>query len=219
MESYKVTQTGPTTLHVEGLPDTVKIVRLDDAKAFRFGDLALHRSDLAFALECLEAIEQHNGTLLIQQALWQTAIVNYFKCFGDSRQRFRLNAPQVYKGQAPVAFEVFETLKALRDKHIAHDENAFKQCVVGAAINDDSKAYKIERGLAGTYTHDILSSESLSSFVLLVKRALDWVAIQVDECTTLITQELEQIPYEDLAAREAVSFVVPGMDDIGKPRG
>lgn len=39
----------------------------------------------------------------------------------------------------------FEFFKGMRDKHIAHDENAYSQCLVVAAINDGKKDYKVEQ--------------------------------------------------------------------------
>jgi hypothetical protein len=51
METYNVAQSVPGSLHIEGLPDAVKLIRLDEPTAQRVGDLALHRSDLQFALD------------------------------------------------------------------------------------------------------------------------------------------------------------------------
>jgi len=218
MEHYNVTQTSPTSLHVEGLPDATKIVQLGDAKARRVGDLALHRSDLAFALECLDAIPQHNDVPIIQAALWRSAIVSYFKSFGDPGKRFQLDATQVYKGQPPEALQVFEFMKSLRNKHIVHDENTYKLFMVGAAINDGSKEHRVEKMLAMVHTYEVLSSESLHSFRFLVKYALKWITRQFDQCAELITAELERLPYNDLATRPSVTFQTPTVADVNKSR-
>ena len=112
MEHFSITKTAEG-FHIEGFPDAVKVLRLTGPKSQRLADLALHRADLDFALECLEAINhQPEEPYLMRQALWRSAVVHFMKCFGRSESRFSLDAKNVYKGDADASdpFEFFESL-------------------------------------------------------------------------------------------------------------
>jgi hypothetical protein len=45
--------------------------------------------------------------------------------------------------------------ESFRHKHLIHDENAYLQCVVGAAINGGQKDFKVEGVIALTHTFGI----------------------------------------------------------------
>ena len=55
MENIDFTFNG-NAFHIEGFPDAVKILKITGPKGKRLADLALHKSDLAFSLECLKTI-------------------------------------------------------------------------------------------------------------------------------------------------------------------
>lgn len=91
MEHFDIKKT-PEGFHIEGFPDAVKIIRIDGPKARRIADLALHRADLDFALQCLEEINRApEQPYVLRQALWRAAVVHYVKCFGENESRFSLD--------------------------------------------------------------------------------------------------------------------------------
>jgi hypothetical protein len=211
--------TAPTVIPISGIRDAVKLIRVDGPKARRLADLALHRNDLKFARACLEALKQlPDEEDFISHVLWRSAIVHYFKCFGDSSQRFQLDPKRVYKGRPAEALAAFEFFKPLRNKHLVHDENAYMQCTIGAAINDGTKAYKVERIVAPVSTFDVRNPQNLTNLRLLIKDANEWVTKQFDELAALIGAELEQIPYTELAASLTIQVQVPTLQDVAKPR-
>ena len=219
MEPYQVTQTSKSELHIEGLPDAVKLVSLDEPTARRVGDLALHRSDLNFALGCLETLDKlPEDQEVTSTALWRSAIVHYFKCFGDTGKRFQLDAKAVYKDRPPEALLAFEFFKGMRNKHIVHDENAYMQSAVGAAINDGTKGFKVEQIVALVHTFDVLNDNNRKNLRLLVQHAIDWTTIQFEECTARIARDLERLTYGELASRPTVQVKVPSVEDAMKPR-
>lgn len=135
MEHYSCTRT-EGGLHVEGFPDAVKLIKLDDHKARRVADLLLHQHDLEFADACLEAINKAPvDPPTIREALWRCAIVHFVKCFGSSAARFQLNREKIYKNEPPEAMQSFEYFKHLRDKHVVHDANSYSQSIPGAVLN------------------------------------------------------------------------------------
>ena len=131
--------------HIDGVPDAIKLIKLNGHNARRVADLALHRSDLEFAKECLARINKFlsPSDAVVRDALWSTAICQYIKCFGSSASRGQLSAEKIFKGDT-LGLELHQYFKDLRNKHIIHDENDVAQCWPGAAINNGKKSYKVE---------------------------------------------------------------------------
>jgi hypothetical protein len=144
MEYFPITKTAQG-FHIEGFPDAVKVLGISGPKSRRLADLALHKSDLDFALECLTAINQvAEEPYIIRQALWRSAIVHFIKCFSESESRFSLNPKQVYKND-PGASEPYRYFDSLRNKHLIHDENSYAQCLPGAVLNKKGMDHKIAK--------------------------------------------------------------------------
>ena len=115
MENYPVART-KGGLRVDGFPDAVKLIKLDDPKARRISELLLHRHHLEFADRCLEAISKAPvDSPTVREALWRCAIVHFAKCFGSSAARFQLSREKIYKNEPPEAKHVFEYFQSLRD--------------------------------------------------------------------------------------------------------
>ena len=145
MESHPISQR-ESGLHIEGFPDAVKVLAIKGPRAKRLSDLALHRADLDFAEECLDAINvTPEEPRVLREALWRSAILHFLKCFGDAGARFQLSAERILKGTPPEAAMAFDYFKGLRNKHIVHDENSCSQSIPGAILNNGNKAYKIEK--------------------------------------------------------------------------
>ena len=98
MENIPLT-TMASGIQLEGFPDGIKVIKVDGPQAQRLSDLALHRADLDFADECLNAIDHapEHFKNVFQQALWRSAIVHYTKCFGNHEVRFQLSFDKVYQ--------------------------------------------------------------------------------------------------------------------------
>jgi hypothetical protein len=217
MEYFSITKTAEG-FHIEGFPDAVKVLRLSGPKSQRLADLALHKADLDFALECLEAINhQPEDAYVVRQALWRSAIVHFMKCSGGSESRFSLDAKKVYKGDGG-AFEPFKFFESLRNKHLVHDENSFAQCLPGAVLNKNGMEYKIAKIVCLSVIGDTLNQDDYSHLHLLATRARQWVATQFDELCNLLTKELEPKSYDDLFAMEGITYTAPAADDVHKSR-
>lgn len=205
-------------IQIEDFPDAVKVIRLQGPKSQRLADLALHREDLDFALQCLKAInDQAGGPPVVRQALWQSAIIHFMKCFGKSESRFGLDANKVYKGDAG-ASEPFEFFESLRNKHIVHDENSFAQCLPGAVLNKQGMDHKIAKIVCFSAVGNTLEQDTYSNLHLLATRAREWVVEQFDELCELLTSELEAASYDALLALDSVTFTAPGTGDVHKSR-
>jgi hypothetical protein len=61
--------------HIEGYPDAVKVIRIEEPAARALSDLALHQDDLALSLEFLEVINRvPPGEEVMREGLWRAAI-------------------------------------------------------------------------------------------------------------------------------------------------
>jgi hypothetical protein len=177
---------------------------LSTRKARRLADLALHRHDLEFALECLGAIGDPDAEpMTTARALWQCAIVNYIKCFGGSRSRSSLEAKVVYK-QHPNAIEPYEFFDSLRNKNLVHDDNAYTQCLPGAVLNKEGMGYKIAKVVCLSVIGETLCRDNYDNLRLLATHAIEWIIREFDELANSISSDMEAQPYDELFAMEAV---------------
>ena len=221
MENFSVTKTDQG-FHIEGFPDAVKVIRLEGPKARRpegpkarrLADLALHKADLEFAVEYLDAINEappHPSP--VRQALWLAAIVRLFKCFLKNEARFTLKAEEVYaddeQGQ-----EVFEYFRALRSKHLVHDENSYTQCIPGAVLNKEESEYKIAKIVCFSATAETLDEDGYSNLYLLCDRARLCVQKQFDALSDELTAALGEQAYSDLHRRKGIVYRKPKVEEI-----
>jgi len=217
MEHFSITKT-EQGFHIEGFPDAVKVLRITGPKSRRLADLALHKADLDFALECLTAINQvPDEPYVLRQALWRSAIVHFIKCFGQSELRFSLDPKKVYKGDAG-AFEPYGYFENLRNKHLIHDDNSYAQCLPGAVLNKKGMDHKIAKIVCLSVIGDTLSQDNYSNLHLLVTRAREWVVAQFDELCDVLTAELEPKSYDELFGLDGITYAAPGADDVHRSR-
>lgn len=218
MENFEITH-GEQGFHVEGFPDAVKLIKLDDPKAKRLADLALHHADLIYADECLDALNTIPETQrVVRRAVWEASIVHFVKCFGGPSSRFQLSPKKVYGGEPPVATEVFRYFRDMRNKNVVHDENSYAQALPGAVLNAQTAACKIEKILCPSFLSDLLVQENYSNLKLLISKALLWVESQFDELCDVLTEELEAEEYSELVARQEATYSKPTLEDMSNAR-
>ncbi|WP_141684923.1 hypothetical protein [Burkholderia stabilis] len=220
MDNILITAAGGR-FEINGVPDAAAVVALQDKRARRLADLNLHREDLEFAAECLWRIattpERADLDDFLKEALWRTAIVHFFKCFGDGA-RFHLTRDAVYKSEPPEAKIVFDHMKDLRNKHFVHDENSYLQCCPTAVLNDGSKQYKVEKLVCVAFRSATLDQDSFTNLRLLVTKALGWVVAAFESLADSITAELESLDYATLAAMPSPQMTVPTVKEAGVTR-
>lgn len=215
----QITRRGENELHLDGFPDAIKLIRVDGPKAQLLADLALHRSDLRFADDSLQAIQRVAPEEdRIRTALWRVAVIYYCKCFGQSESRRSLIASKVYKGHPASNLEAFGFFQQLRDKHLVHDENSSSQCPVGAAINGGNKQHKVEGVVPIVHTFGVEGPENYRNLQVLIEVATAWVATEYDKVLDSIKDDLERVPYGELVSRPVLQVVVPTIEDMGKKR-
>jgi hypothetical protein len=218
MEHLKISQRESSWL-IEGFPDAVKVIRIKGPRAKRLSDLALHKGDLDFAENCLDAMSlAPEEPYVIREALWRSSIVHFLKCFGDAGARFQLSAPKILKGEPPEALEAFSYFKELRNKHLVHDENSYAQSIPGAILNKGDKDYKIEKIMCFSAIAGTQAQENYGNLKLLIQKARAWVTDEFDRLCGTLTKELEKEPYEKLYANESLKYRVPTIDELSDRR-
>ena len=207
------TQSG---VHIEGFPDAAMAVKLTGYKAQQIADFALHKFDLGLAIEFLEAINNVPPEMSsVRQGLWRAAIEHCMKCFSPSSSRSKLDAKRVYRGEGQ---EVYGYFRDLRNKHIAHDENSYMQCVPGAILNKPEAKHKIAKIVCFTAIAETLEQANYSNLHKMITDALDFVIERFDTMCDDITKQLESEPYEQLAAMESMTYSKPTVEDMGRNR-
>lgn len=217
MEHFEIEHT-ESGLHINGFPDAAKMLKLSGHKARQLSELASHRFDLLIALDSLEGINTVSPDMsLVRQGLWRSAIEHCVKCFSDSKSRSRLNPKKVFKGDSD-ALEVFEYFKILRNKHIAHDENAYTECIPGAILNKPNSERKIAKVVCLNAVAETLEQDNYSNLHKMVSETLKHVVTRFDNLCDDIAAELEALSYEQLAAMEQMVYSKPKLEDIGETR-
>jgi hypothetical protein len=206
-------------MHIEGFPDAEKVIRIEGPRAKRLSDLALHKADLDFAENCLDAIslaaeEPH----VIREALWRSSIVHFLKCFGNAEARFQLSAVRILKGEPSEAMMAFNYFKGLRNKHLVHDENSYAQSIPGAILNKGNKSYKIEKIVCFAAIAGTLAQENYNNLKLLIQKSRSSVIAEFDQLCETLTKDLEKEPYDKLCAKESLTYRKPTIDELHKNR-
>jgi len=218
MEQFNITQR-ESGLHIEGFPDAVKVLRIDGSRAKRLSDLALHKADLDFAENCLDAINlTTEDAYVVREALWRSSIVHFLKCFGDAGARFQLSAKKIFKAEPPEAMMAFEYFKGLRNKHLVHDENSYSQSIPGAILNNRNKGYKIEKIVCFSAIAITISQDNYNNLKLLIQKSRVWVIAEFDKLCEVLTEELERESYEKLFGKPSINYQLPMIDEIHRKR-
>jgi hypothetical protein len=199
------------------IPDAVKLIGVTGVEAKKLAHLALHRSDLAFARHCLEALQKYDEKEHVEvQALWRGAIIYCVKCFMGNSPRARLEEATVLADE-PVAREWLRYFTELRNKHLVHDVNSFSQSAVFAALNDGTKSYKVV--VASTFTVSSLNQHNFDSLCRLVEKSMKWVEKESDLLCSALRMQLEACSYEELSAcGSPFPIHLPKLKDLDRRR-
>lgn len=199
-------------------PNAEKLIALKGALAQELADIALHQADLLEAEECLDLSVAAESSSPTQRALWKMAIITFAKCFGRNEARANsLDIQQVLPDEE-LGQAVFRYFKHLRNKNIAHDENAFTQCLVGAVINSLDAPHKVEKIVTMTLHGETGEDGDVSNLRNLIHAARRHVDQRYDRLCEQLTSDLEAQPHDDLVSREGLTYRIPTADEVRTKR-
>ncbi len=218
MENLNFELTEDKKLRLTDFPNAEKAIKLSGKRAQELADMALHMSDLYMAKEYLQLSQGEAQSSIQQIGLLNIAIISYLKCFGNNNARVtRLNIEHILPGDT-LGYEIHGYFKDLRDKNIAHDDNALTQCLVGAVLNKIDAPYKIEKIVNMNMLGMMNTSEVDSNLSGLIEKALEFSSKRYDELCVEITNELEALPYARLSEYETLNYRAPLVEEFGKSR-
>ena len=203
--------------HIDGFPLAARVIEIKGQQGMNLAHLSLHVDDLEFALECLREVDKSTSAVT-REALWRSAVISYAKCFGSNARRKQLASEKVFKGTPAEARLAHNYFKSLRNKHFAHDENAFGQALPAAIINPDGAERKVEKVVCLGAFALTLEQGNGTNLWLLIETALAWLRAQFDALAEQIRLDLERTPHRELLCAPIIKYVVPGPDDVANPR-
>lgn len=186
-------------------------VSIPDIKTLE--NLSLHVGDMIFAQTCLSKIVD-GGDYIVNEALFKFALINYGKCFG-SDSRNKLSIKKILKLTDPTAIDVHRYMIDMRNKHVAHDDNAFAICQIVAVINREEVANKIDavRDVRCIAQPDLKAiSQDLG---LMIRYAIYWTTREMNNLSAKIKSDLEKWEIEDLLKlNDIIPLRTPDWEDI-----
>jgi hypothetical protein len=203
--------------------DTVQLVDADQKVIFKRVDshlvkqyqaIVLHEMDLQFCQSCLRELNSldYNKQSERAEAYWISCIARFFKCFGESKARSKLSASKIFKTNAESTTD-YEYFRALRNKHVVHDENPFSDVLVAVAINASEQETSFVEIFA-TPIHFFTIKSDLDRLENLVKKALDWITERRTQLEENLNVTYAQWTRTSLLALPDLTTTMPNRNDV-----
>lgn len=182
-------------------PRLAKLVAVPDEIGKQLAHMGLHGIDLQKAIEYLDELDRRGYPQALETAdyaLWHSALIAMYKCFGNSKARSRLNPDDIYTDAAQR--KTFDYWRDLRNKNIVHDENDVTQGWVVAVLRQPGYEPKID-GLQQLSIDGVtVCAENSAALRGLVDTAKQWVRVEADRLKAKVLAELNAMTYEELDA-------------------
>jgi len=188
--------------------------RIDDQVAQQLQTIALHEIDLNFCLFCLSQLKSLNTNKQsdLAEALWVSCIARFFKCFGKSKARFPLSARTIFKSD-PKLHDAYRYFRALRNKHIIHDENALSRAFVAVVINPPEHENPVAEVDAWPL-HVFLVDVDREPLRNLIDATHTWVTGRRTELEKALAVTYGQWTRDKLLALPDLAIPFPRQDDV-----
>ncbi len=193
-------------------------VRHESAR--RWVDLGLHLSDLDVTLSWLELLaHKHTQPTPEADALWTAALTMFFKCFQNSVSRNKLDATLVLADEPEEGRAQFAVLKALRNKTVVHDENAYTQgAVLVPILNPDGPVAKMGSPGMALFKASTLDDEHISNLRLLTLASITYVKSEIAVASAEVEAYLCSVSRADLVAAGPYVYTSPSIETVNRRR-
>jgi hypothetical protein len=175
-----------------------RMIAIPDDLAAPYVNLSLHKVDLNRAREFLVEFDKRGGVPpglpmdVVYKALWHSALASTMKCFQHSESRTEILDPDRIFGTdttQPVR-AAFDLLKALRNKHVLHDENDWMQTTPYAIVGDAGNNQPTI-GVIDCIVTEGTDTAHIGQLRTVVDAACDWITQEIDKHTEAIRADLE----------------------------
>jgi hypothetical protein len=191
-------------------------VQLAGELAKHAADLSLHHYDISF---CGRVLKEYGSRLSAEYsdllvALWIAVLTKFMSCFQNSKARRRLHPDKVYRANTK-ALKDFEYINALRNKHIAHDENNHYDAATFAWLEQDGDVEGVGSMILVTRIDAIL----VAAMHNLVEGAQQYIQSAIEDAGKALFAEVQRMTPEARAALpKSMLFPIPSEADITKTR-
>jgi hypothetical protein len=202
---------------VENYPNAAHLAAAEGASADRLRDFWLALQDTKQAHACLTkslSLLRSPETTVVKDALWFTAVTVYVRCFA-SGVRETLKPEEVFVGDLVAVHQYFYQL---RNKHMAHDVNAFRQCVVGVVVNPEDAACKIADAVALPVLFPTNQGENEGNLLKLIAVTQEWLEERISALFRQVCGEYETKERAELMRLSPPQLTVPSLADVEQRR-
>jgi hypothetical protein len=196
--------------------DALKPGQLSGPIAQRVEALSLHHFDFSF---CERILDEHHAKFVqdysdLSLALWIAVVTKFMSCFQKSEARPRLDPQKVY-GSNSTAFQNFELLKALRNKHVVHDENSHYGATAFAWLEPNGDVREVGPMIAVARIDPTLVTMMRN----LVKAAQDYIHVAMEDAGKALLAAVQAMsPEERATLPKGIRLGFPTAEDIKKTR-
>jgi hypothetical protein len=155
---------------------------------------------------------------IIQDALWHSAIISYCKCFIKSNARGVLKSNGILRSEPREARKIHNLFMAVRNKHVAHDDNALIDARPGFIFALPEASYKVERVVCAVMLAGTFNQEWAQPLYQLVSAALVWVDAEFEKLGEQVTAQLEPESFDVLNAQPDAVYRKPEISDLFSTR-
>lgn len=205
--------------YAEGVSrQTVKIISphsLFSEATVQLEDWIAHRADLKFAEECVNfMVRTPELPSVAREAMWRCAIVHYCKCFDKSgpRKKNKLDPEEILPDSTPSGANpriIHQDFVYFRNKHIIHDENGYRDSLLGACIDAPGQEYNVGSIVCAIIENAYLDSTNFTNLVKLIDDSLNWVETNYDAKSIALRRELEGYSRDELLGQDLIGHSLP----------
>ena len=174
--------------------------------------------DLDFAIASLESLISRHKTepreSVIERALWNAAVVMYFRCFDKGAREFFLKHEDVPDDYA----DHHRYIRHLRNKFIAHSENGYEDNRVGIVFQSGEDGSINVRGTAPTQRRHTEDLDIIERTLQLVESIASQIKSEFDLQSRAVAAEVQTLSAEELSELNIVVFEDVDSSTVGQRR-
>ncbi len=198
--------------HIDGYPYATSLKKIPPTPfGSHLADLRLHQLDMIF---CKNAFQKF-GTLLSStdyslelDIYWIAILTKFYSCFKKSKARTALKKQDVFKNDMN-ALQAFNSLEAMRDKHIVHDENPLNTSISCVVLGDCNKIIDVFSLMMKAHHPDNGTAQNLYN---LIDHTIKYVNFEIDKCIKECFKWLENLSPSVLEKMSNVETTWSGTD-------
>jgi len=184
---------GTSAWMVIGIPGANGGVEVSSDRARRFASLKSHQDTLESCIEGIQEFRRAGDRAGLRNLLLTAIIVKFFSCFARNTVGAPLVSHKVFDGDE-ANMNTFKLWKAVRDDHIAHDENTMSQSTTIAALNQHGDLVEV---FALTAKMDFATDETLNENLFnIIVAAKAWVEKSASDAKASVVDELKALSSE-----------------------